>query len=163
MGQREAEGRFALLAKARAAGMRAMASEWVQGMVHPTRLADPALIEGILEMLESKSADLYAAQIQALLARPDCQPLLARIHCPTLVLCGREDTWAPPQRHRDIAAAIPGSTLVEIPECGHMTTLECPQAVNEAMSAWLAAVADSEEAGGGAVTGNERAAASAGR
>jgi pimeloyl-ACP methyl ester carboxylesterase len=163
MGQREAEGRFTLLAKARAEGMRAMAREWVQGMVHPARLDDRALIEGILDMFESKSPDLYAAQIQALLARPDGEPLLRQIHCPTLVLCGQDDSWAPVQRHRDIAAGIPGSTLVEIPACGHMSTLECPQAVNDAMGAWMRAVAASEQASRGGVASGKRAAASAGR
>jgi len=138
-GQREAEGRFALLAKARSQGMRAMAQDWVQGMVHPSRLTDAPLIDGILDMFESKSPDLYAAQIRALLNRPDCTPLLAAIRCPTLVLCGREDSWSPPERHEEIAAAIPGSTLVSIPDCGHMSTLERPDAVNEAMRTWLRA------------------------
>jgi pimeloyl-ACP methyl ester carboxylesterase len=96
-------------------------------------------------MFESKSPELYAAQIRALLNRPDGAPLLASIRCPTLVLCGRDDSWAPLERHLEIAAAIPGSTLVSIPECGHMSTLECPDAVNEAMRTWLNAVIEAEK------------------
>lgn len=152
-GKREAEGRFTLLAKARTQGMRAMANDWVQGMVHPTRLADSALINGILDMIESKTPQIYAAQIHALLNRPDAGLLIPQIKCPTLILCGQEDAWSPVQRHREMAAAIPGSTLVEVPDCGHMSTLECPQAVNEAMRAWLQKVIRSEQARAGEAQG----------
>ncbi|HEV7714553.1 MAG TPA: alpha/beta fold hydrolase [Steroidobacteraceae bacterium] len=141
-GEQEAAGRFALLEVARRDGMRAMARQWVQGMVHPSRLGDRALIEGILDMFASKTPEVYAAQIRALLDRPDGAPLLAAIRCPTLVLCGHEDSWSPPQRHREISTSIANSTLVDIPVCGHMSTVERPEAVNEAMRAWLASVID---------------------
>ncbi len=153
-GRCEAEGRFTLLSKARTQGMRAMAHDWVQGMVYAERLTDAALIEGILDMFESKSPELYAAQIHALLNRPDGAPLLSQIECPTLVLCGHEDSWSPLQRHREIAAAIAGSRLVDIPHCGHMSTLECPDAVNEAMRTWLQAGIRAE--GGNAGAGGAR-------
>lgn len=141
-GKREAEGRFALLAKAKSEGMRAMANDWVQGMVHPSRLGNQALIDEILDMFEAKSTDLYAAQIHALLNRPDATPLFGLIRCPALILCGADDSWAPAPRHRAMAAAIADSTLAEIPECGHMSTMECPHAVSEAMRGWLQRVID---------------------
>jgi pimeloyl-ACP methyl ester carboxylesterase len=37
-----------------------------------------------------------------------------------------------------MAAKIPGSQLVVIPECGHMSMLERPGAVTEALRRWLA-------------------------
>jgi pimeloyl-ACP methyl ester carboxylesterase len=144
-GKREADGRFRLLAQARAEGMRAMASEWVQNMVHPARLSDTALINSVLDMFESKTPELYAAQIHAMLNRPDGGPLLGQLKCPTLVLCGHEDAWSPASRHHDMATRILGSTLVDIPNCGHMSTLEQPEAVNEAMRTWLRKVIESEE------------------
>jgi pimeloyl-ACP methyl ester carboxylesterase len=143
-GKREADGRFRLLAKARAEGMRVMARDWVQNMVHPARLADAELIDSVLDMFESKTPELYAAQIHAMLNRPDGGPVLGQIKCPTLVLCGHEDSWAPAPRHHDMADRIPGSTLVDIPNCGHMSTLERPEAVSEAMRTWLRAVIESE-------------------
>ena len=136
-GTRETDGRFRLLAMAREQGMRAMARDWVQGMVHPSRLEDHPLVDGILDMFESKSPDIYAAQIHALLNRPDAGAVLSQIKCPTLILCGHEDSWSTAPRHYEMAARIAGSTLVDIPVCGHMSTLERPEAVNEAMRAWL--------------------------
>ncbi len=136
-GRKEAEGRYALLEKARREGMRAMARTWVQGMVYPPRLADAALIERILDMFERRTPDLYALQIKALLSRPDATSVLGTIQCPTLVLCGREDEWAPPVRHDLMAKMIPRSTLEIVPECGHMSPMERPEAVNTAFRRWL--------------------------
>lgn len=136
-GERERAGRLALLDLARREGMRAMGRQWLTGMVHPDRLQDTALVETIVSMIASKSPQLYERQIRALLARPDASALLPRIKAPTLLLCGREDSWSPPQRHEDMAALITGSTLEIIPECGHMCTLEQPEAVSRALRQWL--------------------------
>ena len=50
-----------------------------------------------------------------------------QIKCPTLVLCGREDTLTPVALHQEMANAIPGSRLVVAEQCGHLSTLEQPQ------------------------------------
>ena len=60
-GEREAAGRYALLDVARKEGTRAMGAMWVQRMVHPSRLADEALINAILDMIGRKTADIFAA------------------------------------------------------------------------------------------------------
>lgn len=135
-GEKERAGRMLLLEIARAQGMRAMGQQWARGMVHRDRLDTP-LFEHVLDMLARGSAEQYAAQIKALLNRPDAGPLLPTIACPTLVLTGREDAWSGPAQHEAMAAAIPNATLAIIEHCGHMCTLEQPQAVNEALAAWL--------------------------
>ena len=53
---------------------------------------------------------------------------------PTLVLVGEHDAISPPAEMKTIAAAIPGAEFVEIPDAGHMTTMENPEAVNEALA-----------------------------
>jgi pimeloyl-ACP methyl ester carboxylesterase len=139
-GEREAAGRYALLAMAWREGMRAMARNWLQGMVHSPRRSDEKLVESILQMFERRTPDLFALQIKALLERPDATSVLATLELPTLVLCGREDTWAPPSRHDAMAKMIRRSTLEVIPDCGHMSTLERPQAVNQAFRRWLQSI-----------------------
>jgi len=112
----------------------------LQGMVHSPRLTDEELVESILQMFERRTPDLFALQIKALLERPDATSVLASLELPTLVLCGREDTWAPPSRHDVMAKMIRRSTLEVIPDCGHMSTLERPQAVNQAFRRWLQSI-----------------------
>ena len=136
-GGEEAEGRYRLLEKARAEGVRAMAAEWVQGMIHPDRNNDSALVTAIIDMFERKTAKIFEAQIRALLNRPDAGPLLDHIGVPTLILCGREDAWSPPSVHQEMAARIPQSELAIVPQSGHMVTMERPNDVSEAMLRWL--------------------------
>jgi pimeloyl-ACP methyl ester carboxylesterase len=137
-GEREAAGRYELLGIARSQGMAAMARRWVQGMVWKPRLADAPLIASVVDMMARSSAEVFAAQIRALLGRPDASGLLPDIRCPTLVLCGQQDSWAPAARHIDMAGQISDSTLVLVPECGHMCTLERPAEVTRALLAWHA-------------------------
>lgn len=141
-GVRETAGRHALLDLARAAGMRAVGERWLSiPMIHEARLRERPLVESILQMIERRTPGQFAAQIRALLARPDAAALLPMISCPALVLCGREDAWSPVATHRVMAQLIPHSTLVTVPDCGHMCTMERPEAVNAALVAWLDRVA----------------------
>lgn len=135
-GQRETDGRHELLAIARERGMAAMATKWVQGMLWPPRLSEAALVAGVVDMMARSSAEVFAAQIRALLARPDASSLLGEIRCQTLILCGEQDSWAPAARHREMAAQIPASRLVLVPRCGHMCTLERPEDVTAALLDW---------------------------
>lgn len=137
-GAREAAGRHELLAIARAQGMAAMARRWVLGMIWSPRLGESSLVASVVDMMARSSAEIFAAQIRALLARPDASALLTGIRCPALVLCGEQDSWAPVARHQEMAAAIPGAQLVRVPECGHMCTLERPEAVTQALLDWHA-------------------------
>lgn len=135
-GADEARKRGALLATARSEGMEAMARQWVPPMVHPAVLDTP-LFERIVAMVARSDPGRFAAQIEALLHRPDAQPVLDRVACPLLLLCGRQDRWSPPERHQAMQARVPGAVLKLIDRCGHMSPMEQPQAVSDAMAAWL--------------------------
>jgi len=136
-GVNEERGRRRLLAKAREEGMRAMTLEWLAGMIPPYRMADAALVEEVVAMFSSKPPDLFEIQMNALLGRPDARPVLGQIACPALVLTGEDDIWSTPARHCDMAAAIRGATLKLIPKSGHMSTMERPAEVSEALRQWL--------------------------
>ncbi|VVD92214.1 alpha/beta hydrolase [Pandoraea capi] len=135
--EKERSGRAALLARSREHGMRAMGQVWATGMVHPDQIGTP-LFDAILDMIERSDSEQFAAQIRALLGRPDATPQLADIRCPTLVLCGRQDTWSPLARHEIMARAISGAVLSVVEHSGHMSPMERPEAVSGAMRAWMA-------------------------
>lgn len=136
-GERERLGRFRLIDIARRQGMLAMAREWAAGMVYPEYLGDGALMREIHEMVCRTTVEQFEAQIHALLRRPDRSALLPQIRVPTLVLCGHEDSWSPLERHEDLASRIGDSVLVDVPQCGHMSTMEQPEIVSAALQAWL--------------------------
>lgn len=136
-GEEEERKRRALLNVAKTEGMRAMALQWLPPMLRPGGMEDSPLVESIVRMIERKTPEIHEKQMLALLNRPDARPVLGQIRCPTLVLTGREDGWSPPARHEEMAAAIPGSKLVIVPNAGHMSTMEQPAAVSHAMHEWL--------------------------
>jgi pimeloyl-ACP methyl ester carboxylesterase len=141
-GAAETAGRHALLDLARSSGMRAVGERWLSiPMIHEARLEERTLVESILRMIERRTPAQFAAQIRALLARPDAAALLPMISCPALVLCGQDDAWAPLSTHRVMAQLLPHSTLVTVPDCGHMCTMERPEPVTAALRTWLARVA----------------------
>lgn len=82
---------------------------------------------------------VFARQQQAIMGRRDQQDLLPTLHLPALVLCGALDQLTTPAIHQAMAARLPMATYCEVPDCGHLSTLEAPAAVTEALAAWLAA------------------------
>lgn len=136
-GEAERVKRFALLEVAQSQGMRAMAREWIPKIVHPARLKDEPLINSVVEMIARKTAEIFTAQINALLDRPDAAPVLSAVRCPTMILCGREDLWSPLAGHREMAALAPQSKLVIIENCAHMAPMERPEEVSAALGDWL--------------------------
>jgi pimeloyl-ACP methyl ester carboxylesterase len=110
-----------------------MLPQWL----HPDHLADAALTRTVMEMTQRVGRDAYLRQMQAIMGRPDGREDLRRIGVPTLVLCGREDASTPLALHEEIAMQVPGAVLTVVERCGHLATLEQPQAVNAALRAWL--------------------------
>ena len=136
-GEREVAGRMRLVELAQQQGTRAMGEEWLQGMVHPDRLTDEALCGTILDMIGGKTVATFERQIHALINRPDATPVLEAIRCPTTFICGAEDSWSPLAQHHKMAEHVLHSRVVAIENAGHMSTMERPEAMNEAFWQWL--------------------------
>ena len=68
-----------------------------------------------------------------LMAEADQRDVLATIAVPTLLIWGEQDARSPLTVARQFAAAIPGSELVLIPDCGHVSNLQRPEEFNRAV------------------------------
>jgi len=108
-------------------------------LVHRSHLANQELVSTIKKMAKNTGKDAFIRQERAIISRADSLPLLPRIACPTLVMCGRQDTLIPLARHEEMAARIPGSRLEIVEECGHLSTMERPAETSAALARWLAA------------------------
>ncbi|MBM1169437.1 alpha/beta fold hydrolase [Microvirga arabica] len=129
--------RQVLVDLAYAEGMGALADRWLPPMVHMDRVEDVALLAPLKEMVMRATPEQHQRQIRALLNRPNLVPRLADITCPTLVMVGRQDRWSPLAQHEEMAARIPNAELVVIEDSGHMTLLEQPEQVSNALLHWL--------------------------
>jgi len=107
-------------------------------LVHRDRHGDATIRTIVRTMTEETGAEVFVRQTQAIMGRADSRQTLATITCPTLVLVGDADELTPPARAQEMASGIRGARLVVVPDCGHLSTLERPQAVNKAMVEWMA-------------------------
>jgi pimeloyl-ACP methyl ester carboxylesterase len=73
----------------------------------------------------------------AMIGRNDTTAYLQNIKLPVLVLCGEKDKSCPPESMKRLADKIKGSEFVIIPNSGHMTPVENPDAVNKAIENFL--------------------------
>lgn len=60
-----------------------------------------------------------------------------RINLPTLVICGQEDRMTPVKYSEYLAQQIPQALLALIPDAGHMSMIEQPEAVNKAIMEFM--------------------------
>jgi pimeloyl-ACP methyl ester carboxylesterase len=131
------EKRKASIALARAGKLDEINAMLWPVLVHKDRQGDAALRKVAGDMTLAAGADAFARQQTAIMTRPDARPGLPAIKCPTLVLVGDGDQLTPPALSEEMAALIPGSRLVVVPDCGHLSTLERPEAVTQALMEWM--------------------------
>ncbi|MGA2710214.1 MAG: alpha/beta fold hydrolase [Steroidobacteraceae bacterium] len=134
----EAQTRRRLVAIAREQGMTALAPQWLPPMMGASQARIDAVTPRLTRMVERSTPESFAAQVTALLERPDALDLLPAIRVPTLLLSGAQDNWSPLAQHAEMHRLIPGSMLVAIPDAGHMAPVEQPAAVAAALLSWLA-------------------------
>ena len=106
-------------------------------LVHKNRHGDQALKRIVSRMAEECGPEAFVRQQRAIMARPDARPSLPAIRCPTLILVGDGDQLTPPALSEEMAGLIPNSRLEIVPECGHLSTLEQPEAVTRALVEWM--------------------------
>lgn len=99
-----------------------------------------ALTDMVRRMAGDTGVDVFLNQQAAIMGRADSRPSLGAISCPTLIIVGANDTLTPPDLAREIADGIPGAELKIIDECGHLSAIEQPEAVSEAIRTFLAGV-----------------------
>lgn len=103
----------------------------------PDHLKDPAFVAICNEMCDEIGTDVFIKQMAAIMNRNDSRDRLKDITVPTLVIVGRQDQGTPVEAAEEIAAGIPGARLAIIEDCGHLSTIEQPQAVTALLRDWL--------------------------
>ena len=88
-----------------------------------------ALLEEIAADVRPRSLGMELFEM----AEVDQRDLLPRIAVPTLLIWGELDARSPLRVARQFEQAIPNTELVVIPDCGHVSNLERPEAFNQAV------------------------------
>lgn len=132
-----AEFRKSVMELAKDHGLGEVMNTLIPRLIHSSRYEDQELVKTVDAMAHRIGVEGFLRQQTALLNRLDSFADLSAIHCPTLVLVGRQDGLTPVKISRDMAKEIPNSSLVEIENCGHLSTMEQPEAVTAVLRYWM--------------------------
>lgn len=104
-------------------------------------LTDSPWRDEILALVQDMALGLgegvFLRQSRALQRRPDQQKTMRRVKLPALVIAGEADTLVPMRRSEFTAGLMPFGKLQVIADAGHLASLEQPEAVSEALAAFL--------------------------
>jgi pimeloyl-ACP methyl ester carboxylesterase len=134
------EGRRATAERVSAEGARVVADAMLPKLLSEEALEDADLKHEVHRMMAEQSPAAINQALAAMADRPDSTPMLTDIGVPTLVIVGETDQIATPEEAREMAAEIPGAHIVEIAGASHLTPMDAPHAVTEALLAWLKGV-----------------------
>ncbi len=113
---------------------------WIADAMLPNLVAtsaSDAVKNTVRGLIARASAPGVAGAQRAMAARPDSRPLLSGVRVPTLVLVGSADALTPLAESVLMADAIPDARLEVIPNAGHLSNLERPEAFNRALLGFL--------------------------
>ncbi len=102
-----------------------------------TRTHDPDLLERILSIAHRAQPDSVVAALLGMAERIDSTDRLARIGVPVSIIVGEQDRVTGVDVAERMRGAISNSTLTVIPEAGHLSNLESPDAFTDAIRSLL--------------------------
>lgn len=133
-----AKGRRMMAAEVVTAGPVLAVDAMLSKLLAPdTQQSQPDLQEKVRQMIMSTSPQGIAATQRGMAERIDMSSHLREIDVPALVICGTEDVITPASEMQRIAAELPQGVFVEIPKAGHLSPLEQPPEVNQAIGPFL--------------------------
>ena len=87
--------------------------------------------------IRAQDREAVAQASVAMSTRPDSTADLGTIDVPTAVIVGEADAITPLASSKTMADAIPGASLSVLPDAGHISNIDAPEAFEKAMRAWL--------------------------
>ena len=102
-----------------------------------TRKRKPELVAEWKQRFSEVDVPSMLLGLGALVRRDSVVEELESVEVPSLVLVGEEDASLPPPLSREIAEAMPNARLEVVPGAGHLSALEQPGPVAEAMLEFL--------------------------
>jgi len=135
----QSAGREKLIAMVQAGKFDDVVETLALRFLHRSKHNDETFKRTVRNMAADTGPQAFVRQERAIMSRQDSRPLLTTVRCPTLVLVGDGDELTPPELSKEICAGIAGARLVVVPGCGHLSTVDKPDAVNAALAEWLSA------------------------
>jgi len=130
------KGRETAMADVREGGAPLIADQMLPRLLAPP--APESLRDEVRTMMAAAPVPGILGALAAMRDRPDSTGLLPSLSgLPTLIIVGAEDRLTPPKDAEAMAKAIPGARLAVIPNAGHLSPLEQPEAFNRQLASFL--------------------------
>lgn len=131
-------GRDKNIAVAQEKGAEAIADGMLPKMFGPkTYESNPELVAQSKRIMTSATVPGIVGALGAMRDRPDALDVLAGASYPVLILAGTDDALMPMAEQEKMKQAAPNSTLVVMPDAGHLSSMEQPDAFNNAVAEFL--------------------------
>ncbi|MFI5346972.1 MAG: alpha/beta fold hydrolase [Elusimicrobiota bacterium] len=122
----------------RSRGAAAFADPFIKDALAPATLTGKPKVVEFLKGIASKAApEAVMAALAALAARGDMIASLSQVKVPTAVLVGSQDKITPLPLSEVMRTRIPGAELHIIPDAGHFSNVENPEAFNDRLLSFL--------------------------
>jgi pimeloyl-ACP methyl ester carboxylesterase len=131
-------GRRTMVERVRKEGPQAAVAAALPKLFAPARANDPGLRAYAEDGARLAGVPGITWALEAMARRPDRTAAAAPVSL--LILHSALDLFIPVERIRNFASSLPQAVYVELPDAGHATPLEEPDAVASALSNWVAKV-----------------------
>ena len=128
-------GRQQSAAQIQQSGMAAVCYAMLERLV--SRHAAPQLRQTVRDMMLRQPVAGVLAALHAMARRPDSTDLLATLKIPMLLVVGDHDVITPPSVAFSMHNHMPHAMLVQVADAGHLTPMEQPAAVTQAIKTFL--------------------------
>lgn len=131
-------GRARTLRRVKEGGTGFLAEEMPPRLLSARTLESrPAVVAAVREMIADAGPTAVCGALLAMAGRTSTTAMLAELEVPALVVAGEEDRLTPPELGREMAGRIPDATVHVVPEAGHVSNLENPEAFDRGLRGFL--------------------------
>jgi len=131
----EKRARNDMIAAIEQSGVAILPDRMLPRLLQPNPRAD--VVRNVRSMIQTTSPDAAVYAVMAMRDRMDFSSMLHRIVCPAMVITGENDVIIRMEDSRAVADAISDARFITIPNSGHLSNLENPEAFNAALLSFL--------------------------
>ncbi len=108
-----------------------------EDVFYDPEVATKEIVDEVFATVNNRNKIIRTLAIAKSAIRHNMAKDLPKMHTPTCIIWGENDTVTPPKVAMDFHELLPDSDLFWIPECGHAPMMEHPNEFNTLLYAWL--------------------------
>jgi len=108
-----------------------------EAVFYDPKIATKEIVDEVYAMANDRIKLIKTLTIAKSAIRHNMAKDLPKMHVPTCIIWGKNDSVTPPHVAKEFNQLMPNSTLYWIDKCGHAAMMEHPDTFNQLMHEWL--------------------------